>query len=412
MADVPPDQDSGAGGTEFQTIEALRALGHQVDAVWANALPRRIGHGNLHYLLELPRAYRHALLHRVASREYDVVCVNQPHGYLAAKAHAKLGLPSVFVHRSHGIELRAERDLQHWQRQYHSDSRTRSRKLLSGLVSLALARHSWRVVEFADGHLVSATEDAIFLREVMGVPAHRIGVVPQAPPDLFLEGAAPLMAPDRLRRILHVGQYAFVKGPLVLSCALRGILERRPDVAITWVAPRAAHVAIREVLGPGVAAAVRLLDWMPQRQLKEVYDGHGVFLLSSLCEGFGKVFLEAMARGLCVVATDVGGARDIIKDGLTGRLVPPGDSDRLRDASLAVVDDLPAAEAMAIRAAEAARGYTWSRTAREATAFFERLLEVKRAAIWKRSGVTDPVARRGGDGHPDARARGTSRSIR
>ena len=51
MADLPPNADSGAAGTEYQTMEALRRLGHEVDAVWADSLPHRIGHGNLHYCL-------------------------------------------------------------------------------------------------------------------------------------------------------------------------------------------------------------------------------------------------------------------------------------------------------------------------------------------------------------------------
>src|SRR6185295_10078585 len=114
MADVPPDKNSGAAGTEYQTIEAIRALGHDVDTVWADELPRRINHGNLHYLLELPFEFRRQALARLKRVSYDVLHVNQPHGYLAAKAlmHRK----TAFIHRSHGIESRVHQVMTVWEK--------------------------------------------------------------------------------------------------------------------------------------------------------------------------------------------------------------------------------------------------------------------------------------------------------
>ena len=68
MADVPPDPDSGAAGTELRTIAALRQLGHEVHAVWNHDMRRRIRHGNLHYALELPLEYRAAIKSALADQ--------------------------------------------------------------------------------------------------------------------------------------------------------------------------------------------------------------------------------------------------------------------------------------------------------------------------------------------------------
>ena len=111
MANVAPNPSSGAAGTEFQTIRALRELGHTVDDVWADGLSHHLGHFKLYDLLELPLAYWIALKKHVQSAEYDVVHVNQPHGYLAAKALRKLDPQAVFVHRSHGLEGRVSANL-------------------------------------------------------------------------------------------------------------------------------------------------------------------------------------------------------------------------------------------------------------------------------------------------------------
>ena len=54
MANVAPNPNSGAAGTEFQTIKALRELGHTVDDVWTDELSHHLGHFNLYNLLELP----------------------------------------------------------------------------------------------------------------------------------------------------------------------------------------------------------------------------------------------------------------------------------------------------------------------------------------------------------------------
>ena len=84
-ADYPPDPNSGAAGTVFQSIRGLREIGCEVDEIWRDDLGRRIRHGNLHYWLELPRAFRRAVAERCARKDYDVVQLSQPHAWLAGQ---------------------------------------------------------------------------------------------------------------------------------------------------------------------------------------------------------------------------------------------------------------------------------------------------------------------------------------
>ena len=361
MADVPPDPNAGAAGTELRTVEGLRALGHEVDAVWAPRLGRRIAHGNLHYLLELPRAYRREMRRALAVRHYDVLHVNQPHGFLAAKA--KPG-GSVFVHRSHGLELRVERAL--------APLRPKPR-LASRAVAALLARHSRLIARYADGHIVSCSDDANFLREELGVDPRRIAVIAQAAPDAFIQSPAPPLTEERLRRVLYVSQFAFFKAPAVAAAAMSRLARSRPELRFTWVCSRAHHRDVRELLSD---TPVELLDWMPADTLQDVYDAHGTFLFTSYVEGFGKVFLEAMSRGLCVVSSRAGGAPDLIRSGENGILVPTGDSDAAVAAVESLLEDVGRAAHISSRAAETARAYTWERVARETAAFYERLFSV------------------------------------
>jgi glycosyltransferase involved in cell wall biosynthesis len=374
MADVAPNPYSGAAGTEFQTVAALRALGHEVDEVWSATLGRRIGHGNLHYALELPRAYRREMLRALKQREYDAVHVNQPHGWLAAKTFRQIGAPGVFVHRSHGLEPHVAEVAAKWRDRFGAASPHSWRTVAAAPLHRALASHAPRIARWADGHIVSSTADGRYLSGRLGVDPVRVAVIAQAAPDAFLVRPAPPLGQERLRRILYVGQFTFVKAPMIVASAMSSLAG---DAALrfTWVCDRRHHAAIRELLDTD---RVELLDWTTSDRLMDIYDQHGIFLFPSFFEGFGKAFLEAMSRGLCVVASDTGGMHDVIENGRTGLLVPPGDAGAVAAAVQSLQRDPARAEQMSAAAATAAGDYTWERVARATTAFYQRLREAKR----------------------------------
>ena len=367
MADVPPDPDRGAAGTEVRTAEALRSLGYEVDCIWAQDLGRRIDHGNLHLLLELPRAYEQAVLR--LRKPYDVFHVNQPHGFRAARAVHRRWPRSVFIHRSHGFEPCVEEALGPWQH----DSRTSTRRLVSAGLASLLRRHAMAIVREADGHVVSSRIDAAYMRDRMHADPSRIAVVPQAPPDSYLQ-PVPALTRERLQRVLYVGQYAFVKAPTVVAAAMKRLAAADAAAQFTWVCDRSHHDAVRELLG---GTPVELLHWMSQDELRDVYDTHGIFLFPSYYEGFGKAFIEAMSRGLCVVATRVGGMLDTIDDGINGALVEAGDAASVANRALALIQDIDSATAMSVAATRCAGELSWRQTASEMATFYQSVLHLR-----------------------------------
>jgi len=212
----------------------------------------------------------------------------------------------------------------------------------------------------------------------MGVPSEKIATIPQAAPDSFLETNAPPMTAQRLRRVLNVGQVAFVKGPMIAASAMNELAAAQSDLRFTWVCDRASEASIRALLSAEANALLEVVPWTTQEALRDLYDAHGIFLFPSFFEGFGKAFLEAMSRGLCVVASDAGGMHDVITSGNDGILVPPGDANAVANSVLAIVRDRERAGAMSAAAAVTARRYTWDRVARELTAFYESRLSAMR----------------------------------
>jgi len=375
MANLSPDPNSGAAGTEYQTIAALREAGCSVDTVWRNELTHHISHANLYTLLELPIAYRNAMWRKLKEGSYDVVHVNQPHGYLAARSLAKLCPRSVFVHRSHGFEGRVRNDMKPWISRYGTDARPSWRRALSLVVESALEYNNVRIAQWAGGHIVSASECKSFLIERYGVHAEQIAVIPQASPRAFLNRDVRAMKRERMRRILYVGQFAFFKGPVVLVAAIERVLRAVPEATFTWICDQRHHESARALFrDKNVLQRVVLLDWMNQTELVEVYDSHGLFVFPSFFEGFGKAFLEAMARGLVVVAARNGGMRDIIEDGNTGFLVSTGDYGCLADRCIRLLQQPSDVERVSSRARGAALRFSWERVAAETLGFYDRLL--------------------------------------
>jgi glycosyltransferase involved in cell wall biosynthesis len=75
-----------------------------------------------------------------------------------------------------------------------------------------------------------------------------------------------------------------------------------------------------------------------------------VLVLPSRSEGLGRIVVEALCRGRPVVATQVGGITDLVRDGENGLLVPPQDPETLADALVRVLTARPLAERLAAAA--------------------------------------------------------------
>ena len=134
-----------------------------------------------------------------------------------------------------------------------------------------------------------------------------------------------------------VGRMQTVKNQTDLARAFVSALRRAPDL----------KASLRLVMvgdGPLRAQAQALLDeagaadlaWLPggRSDVPDILRGLDCFVLPSLAEGISNTILEAMASGLPVIATDVGGSGELVEAGRTGELVPAGDVEALAQAMI------------------------------------------------------------------------------
>ena len=124
------------------------------------------------------------------------------------------------------------------------------------------------------------------------------------------------------------------------------------------------------MFSPHALARTTFRDPCSQDELIDIYDDHGIFLFPSLFEGFGKVFLEAMSRGLCVVASNTGGMRDVIRTRHNGILVEVGNYKQVFEAVDFLLGHPDTANGMSMEARNTSIQYTWDRVGRETAALY------------------------------------------
>jgi glycosyltransferase involved in cell wall biosynthesis len=172
--------------------------------------------------------------------------------------------------------------------------------------------------------------------------------------------------------LLTVGRIAPEKDPLLLIRALE-LLHAVPgaDYRVTWAGEGPLVPAVREAAATaGLGDRVELPGFIPfGPDLLDRYRGAHAFVHVAATEGVPQVLFEAMAAGLPIVATDVGGVREAMHDGELGLLVPPGDPQALVDAIERLRTDAALRERLAANALEAAADVTLDSEAPRVAAF-------------------------------------------
>ncbi|MFE9182086.1 glycosyltransferase [Micromonospora haikouensis] len=233
--------------------------------------------------------------------------------------------------------------------------------------------------------VVAQCQDEVTELVRLGVPRDRISVVPSGVNLATFAPLGPAVGRDPGRaRVLTVGRLVERKGfqdviramPLVpdAECVVvggppEGLLETDPHA-------RRLRALAREC---GVADRVRLVGAVPREEMGRWYRSADVLVAAPWYEPFGLTPLEAMACGVPVVGTAVGGLTDTVLDGVTGDLVPARDPRALGAAIRGLLDDRIRRFAYAGAARDRARrSYSWAATAQRLAEVYGAVAAVRR----------------------------------
>jgi len=171
-------------------------------------------------------------------------------------------------------------------------------------------------------------------------------------------------------RLLFTGRLSEMKGIPILLNAIAALKESWPDLVLELAGDGPDRELIEaEIARLGIGQHVRLLGYQSSEQVRELLRHTDVFVLPSFAEGVPVVLMEAMASGVPVVATRIAGVPELVDDGVSGLLTPPGDSTAL----VRAIDRL------------LADGTLRERLARAGRAVIEREFDTRTETAWLRT---------------------------
>jgi glycosyltransferase involved in cell wall biosynthesis len=205
------------------------------------------------------------------------------------------------------------------------------------------------------------TSSTRFHRAIMssayGLREEAVEILPLGIPMPPLRVTVEKAPSERPLRLLYVSRLEHRKGTLTLLDALPLVFARVPNVEVTLIGKDRPHapggVQFQDhfrAAHPELLARVRFLGYVPDDELARAYSECDLFVVPSVYESFGLIYLEAMAHGKPTIGCRAGGIPEVVEDGETGCLVPPEDVPALADRIVQLLQDAPLRESMGTRA--------------------------------------------------------------
>lgn len=222
--------------------------------------------------------------------------------------------------------------------------------------------------------VVATCSDEAFELKSLGVPSANISVVPCGVDLDRFSPDGPIEGKGRARRIVTVGRLVQRKGVDLVIEALAGLATDDRDVELIIVGGAGGAERMRDdpeaarlldlAARLGLSDRVHLRGQVPQTELPALLRSADAAVCTPWYEPFGIVPLEAMACGIPVVASSVGGLIDTVVDGVTGVHVPPRDSTAIATALRALFADESGAHALGAAGRERVEArFSWDQVA-------------------------------------------------
>ncbi len=311
------------------------------------------------FLLTTGRKLTKILEELCAEKKIDVVHIHNP---IILPGFRTSGIPVVYT--IHGSVL-------HFSRTFMLGEVIRSMKsfLEFYLLQKSLAKRAEAVT------IVSGDGKDELIKEY-GIEPGKISVIGSGVNDDFLKEVHP--SKDKI--ILSVGRFVRIKGFEYLVTAFSKVVAKHPDATLLLVGGKKGDSEYEKleslVKYLGLYGSIKLIDAVPHAKIREFYDNCQIYVQPSLSEGLPKAVLEAMACGKPVVATRVGGHKDVILNNSNGFLVEPKETDMLAERVIELLDDRNKCAKFGERGREIVRkDFLWQKIGEKYLRLYESLVK-------------------------------------
>lgn len=194
---------------------------------------------------------------------------------------------------------------------------------------------------------------------------------------------------SKVPTVLFVGGLEPRKGLEYLVLAMEQVVKRFPQARLIVVAKTGFRGTdnwefYRQLADHAdVTASVEFHESVSQQTLLGFYSDCDILVLPSKTEGWGLSLMEAMASGKAVVASRVGGVPELVREGVDGLLVEPGNVSGLADAMIKLLSDFDLRSMMGRAGRERVREFSWDETAKVVLAAYEAALQVSPNSLMK-----------------------------
>ena len=353
----------------FSRRAPFAGLGRPHQVAWHGVLPEPEAPGPASGLrVDWPAGETQTLLRRlvrvIAMEGLDLLHFHYalPFAGIAGEIKRSLGCPPLMVGTLHGTDVS-----------------------VYGRHPLTGPQLAWELLHL-DGLTTVSLSHARLAGEVFGLP-ELPRVIPNfvdlgqfRPSEAPRSGWRPARGNGRRPRIVHVSNFRAVKNPLTLARIFAGLRERLE--AELWLVGDGPEVdGLKSFFkGQGLEGDVRF--WGARRRVAPILAQADLLLMPSQAESFCLAALEAMACGVPVLASRVGGLPEVVLDGQTGLLFPVAEPEAAVDLAVQLLSDPARLCAMREAAVRRARGFGQGRIVSAYESFYESLLRRRGRRPW------------------------------
>jgi len=260
-------------------------------------------------------------------------------------------------------------------------------KLLKRLnKTIVLTLHGGGLPEFALRHHRAVKEVLLSAETVVTPSAFHQKAFSQIRPDIKLI-PNPINIQESIYRerssvascLIWVRAFHEVYNPSLAVRVLSLLTAEYPDILLYMLGPDKGDGSLTNTLKLSeelrLSANLRIVGHIAHAEVPLWLDQADIFINTSNYDTAPRSVLEAMANGLCIVSTNVGGVPDIIEDGKNGLLVPPGEPELMAASIRKILTDHHLAKSLSNNARQRATQCDWSSTMPQWLALLQEVLE-------------------------------------
>ncbi|WP_044183571.1 glycosyltransferase family 4 protein [Hyalangium minutum] len=368
----PLDPNLGAPGVTLALGEALTGLGCEVSYYgFGEAFPGVTAYSAWHSV-RFPWTLS-AWLTRNAGR-FDVLDITTGDCW----PWARLSRPGAkrrhaLVTRSHGLEHVVTEQLR-------TDARAGAANLSWKYPLYHGGFRLWEVgqsLRLSDRVVLLNPLDRDYASGHLGVPAEHICLIPHGLPEPFRALPPPELLAEGPLRLAFVGSWIQRKGREDVVAVARALLEQHVAFSLSILGTGTGEAEVLAAFPAAARERIRVVPRYRHAELPTLLREHEVLLFPSHAEGYGMSLIEAMACGLAPIATPVGVAPEVVREGESGRLLPIGDVPGFTAAVRAYAEDRQRLLEVRRAAQTAVQGMTWRDVALRTLRLYESALQAR-----------------------------------